>query len=143
MAQGISPDEQRWLADHVSQCADCSRYAELSQRTLRALDSFAFDLDPVAALRVQRAIHNRADWMASHGQVFSYGIWVAIFLTIIGSAAMWEFTAWLASRWNLAAPMWQIGFAILWLLPSVLLDLLLLLRGKLIGDDARGPRETV
>jgi len=143
MVQGISPDEQRWLANHVSQCAECSRYAELSQRTLRALDSFAFDLDPVASLRVQKAIHNRADWMASHGRGFSFGIWVAIILTIIGSVAMWELTAWLASRWNLATPMWQIGFAILWLLPSVLLDVLLLFRGKLIGDDARGPGETV
>lgn len=141
--EGVSPDEQRWLANHISQCAECSRYAELSQRTIRALDSFAFDLDPAAAFRVQTAIRVRAGRMASHGRDSSMGILVAAFLTIAGSIAMWEPAAWLAIRWNWPAPAWQIGFAILWLLPSLILDVLLLFRGKWIADDSGNQGETV
>ena len=139
MMEGISPDEQRWLAHHISQCAECSQYVGLSRRAILALDSFAFDLDPEAALRTQNAIRARAGRMASHGRDSSIAISAAIVLTIIGSIAMWESAGWLASRWKLPAPTWQIGFAMLWVLPSVLLDVLLLFRGKLIAGHARGP----
>lgn len=140
MVEGISPDEQRWLANHISQCAECSQYAELSQRTIRALDSFAFDLDPEVALRTQNIIRARADRVASHGPEWSIAISAAFVLTIVGSIAMWESAGWLAGRWNVPAPTWQIGFALLWVLPSVLLDALLLFRGRLIAAHRDHPR---
>ena len=136
MVEGVSPDEQRWLANHISQCGECNQYAELSRRTVHALDAFAFDLDPSAALRVQTAVRTRVHRMASHGRDSSTGFLIAFVLTVFGSIAMWEPAAWLAARWNLPAPTWQIGFAILWLLPSVLLDVLLLFRRQLIRYDA-------
>ena len=45
MMESIPAEKQRWLDHHLSECAECSRHAELNRRAIQALDSFAFDLD--------------------------------------------------------------------------------------------------
>jgi hypothetical protein len=144
--EGISPDEQRWLHSHMEGCAECGRYGELSRRAIRALDSFAFDLDREAAARVQAATQSRADLLAAsewHGRRLWIGTAVALLLTGAGSMAMWQPAVWLAGRWNLPTPEWQIGFVTFWLLPSALLGALPVLRSKLMGADSGAEGETI
>jgi hypothetical protein len=146
MMEGISPDEQHWLNGHSDECAECSRYGELSRRAIRALDSFAFELDPAVALRVENAIRGRANRLASnelHRRRLFIGAVAAMLLTIAGSIAMWQPAAWLAGRWNLPGPAWKIGFAMLWLLPSILLGILPLFRTRLMGDRFGAEGKTV
>jgi hypothetical protein len=146
MMEAISPDEQRWLHRHTEECAECSRYGELSRRAIRALDSFAFELDPAAALRVENAIRSRANRLASnefHRRRLFIGAVAAMLLTIAGSIAMWQSAAWLAGRWNLPSPVWQVGFAMFWLLPSILLGILPLFRTRLMGGDFGAQGKTV
>ena len=130
----IPVGEQRWLDRHLAECAGCAGYADLMRRTVRALDAFAFDLDPEAALQVQNAVRDRAMRMAA-GEACApsavAGIAAAAFLTTAGSFFMWQFVAWLAGRWSLPAPAWQIGFGVFWLLPSVLAAILPVFRGTL------------
>jgi hypothetical protein len=146
MMEGISPDDQHWLNSHTEECAECSRYSELSRRAIRALDSFAFELDPEAAFRVENAIRSRANRLASNefdSRRFIIGAVAALLLTIAGSIAMWQPAAWLAGRWNLPSPAWQIGFAMFWLLPSILIGILPLFRTRLMGDHFGAEGETV
>lgn len=139
--EGISPEEQRWLNSHTAQCAECAGYAELSQRVLGALDAFAFDFDPAGPLRVQEALRRRAASAPAHR--LSKAVPVAIGLTVLGSLAMWQPAAWLARRWSVAAPAWQIAFAAFWFLPSILLTLLLLFPGVFLSDGSSGDGETL
>jgi hypothetical protein len=150
LLESISPDERGWLDRHTAECPGCSGYRATSERALRALDSFAFDLDPVAALRVENAIrsHCLTAPAESHGRRFLIGTAAAMFLTITGSVAMWQPAAWLAVRWSLPAPAWQIGFGIFWLLPSLLIGVVPLFRSKLMGDrpwrlDSSSEGETI
>jgi hypothetical protein len=127
----LSPEEERWLEGHIAACAECSHYAELSRRAIGALDHFAFDLDPEAAIRVQQAVHSRvAESAAAPAWI---GPAVAIALTIAGSLAVWQPAAWLATRWNLPSPEWQAGFVLFWLLPSLILDLLVIFRAEIFS----------
>jgi hypothetical protein len=146
MTESISLDEQRWFNRHARECAECSRYCELSRRAVRALDSVAFELDPVAALRVENAVRSRVERLALtefHRRRLFAGVVVAIFLTITGSIAMWQPAAWLASEWSLPSGVWQVVFAAFWLLPSLLLALLPLFRRRLLGEDSACNGETV
>ena len=146
MMDGISPEEQRWLNSHIEECVECGRYGELSRRAIRALDSFAFELDPAAALRVENVVRSRANRLASYefqDRRVLAGAAAALFLTTAGSMAMWQPAAWLAGRWNLPSPAWQIGFGMLWILPSVLAGILPFFRRTLMGDDAGVEGETV
>jgi len=146
LVEGISLEDRQWLDAHVGQCAECGRYADLSARAVRALDWFALELDPAAALRVENVVRSRAEAMRS-AEAQAKGLWigtgVAIFLTSTGSAVTWHTLAWLASQWNLPSRVWQIVFAAFWLLPSLLLALLPLFRRTLLGEDPDSKGQTV
>ena len=146
LVEGISPEDRRWLDAHVGQCSECGRYADLSARAVRALDGFAIELDPAAALRVENVVRSRAEEMRSaesHAKSLWIGTGVAIFLTFTGSAVTWRTLAWLASQWKIPGPVWQIAFAAFWLLPSLLLALLPLFRRRLLGEDSDSNGQTV
>ncbi len=143
LVEGISPEDRRRLDAHVGKCAECGRYADLSSRAVGALDWFALQPDPTAALRIENVVRSRAEEMRSaesHARSLWIGTGVAVFLTFTGSAVTWQTLAWLASEWNLPSRVWQIGFAAFWLLPSFLLALLPLFRRRLLGEhfDSKG-----
>ena len=144
--EGISLEDRRWLDAHAGQCAECDRYADLSARAVRALDWFALELDPAAALRVENVVRSRAEAMGSaesHAKSLWIGTGIAIFLTFTGSAVTWRALASLASQWNLPSRVWQIGFAAFWLLPSLLLALLPLFRTRLLGEHSDSKGQTI
>ena len=146
LVEGISLEDRRWLDAHVGQCAECGRYADLSARAVRALDWFALELDPAAALRIENLVRSRAEAMKSaesHAKCIWMGTAIAIFLTFTGSAVTWRSLAGLASQWNLPSRGWQIAFAAFWLLPSLLLALLPLFRRRLLGEDSDRKGEIV
>jgi hypothetical protein len=132
MMESIPAEKERWLDHHLSGCAECSRHAELNRRAIQALDSFAFDLDHAAALRVQEAVTRRAERMRSSEPL---AVPLAIALTIAGSFVMWQAVTWLAGQWNLPNRVWQFSFVVFWILPSVLIDMVLLFRGRLRDDS--------
>jgi hypothetical protein len=139
LVEGISPEDRLWLDAHVGQCAECGQFADLSARAVRALDWFAVELDPAAALRVENAVRSRAEAMReaeAQAKSLWIGTGVAIFLTFTGSAVAWRSLAWLASQWNLPSRVLQIVFVTFWLLPSLLLALLPLFRRRLLGEDS-------
>jgi hypothetical protein len=133
--EGVSSGDERWLAGHLAGCTVCSEYAEVSRRTVRALDSFAFDLDPEAALRVQMAVRGRAVELGSGGRVFAVAVPVAAVLTLLGSIAAWVIIAWMAGQWKWPSPAWQIAFTVLWLLPSILLDAVIVFRKNWMDEE--------
>ncbi len=140
MVEGVPPSDKCWLDSHMSQCAECGRHAELSQRAIRALGQFGFPVDPAVAMRVDEVIRERTSRMAPAGSPARVA-WVAnlaaFLLTIVGSMAMWQATAWAAGRWHLSAPAWQIAFALFWLAPSLALSVLLLFPKILTGGGGR------
>ena len=139
MLEGVSQDEQRWLDVHKDECLECRRYAELSLRAIEALGSLSVAPDPAAALRVRQAVRLHTERLASNGiarRTFYFGLAAAVGLTITGSVAMWQTATWLAARWNIPPGVWQPGFTMFWLLPSVALDVVLLFSRRLIGRAA-------
>lgn len=146
LVEGISPEDRRWLDAHVGQCAECGRYADLSARTVRALDWFALELDPAAALRIENVVRSRAEAMKSaesHAKRLWIGTAIAVCLTFTGSAVTWRSLTWLAGQWNLPSRTWQIAFAAFWLLPSLLLALLPLFQSRLLGEDSDSKGQTI
>jgi predicted anti-sigma-YlaC factor YlaD len=146
LVEGISLEDRHWLDAHVEQCAECGRYADVSARAVRALDCFALELDPAAALRVENAVRSRAEAMRSaeaRAKSLLIGAAIALFLTFAGSAVMWRPLAWLASQWSLPSQVCQIVFMVFWLLPSLLLALLPLFRRRLLGEDSDNNGQTV
>ena len=146
LIEAISLEDRDWLDAHIGQCDECARYADLSARAVRALDWFAIEPDPAAALRVENVVRSRAERMRS-AEAQAKSLWigtaVAIFLTFTGSAVTWHALSGLASQWNLPSRVWQIVFAAFWLLPSLLLALLPLFQSRLLGEDSDSKGQTI
>jgi predicted secreted protein len=64
LVEGISADEQQWLAGHTKNCAECAEHAQLSAKVLRGFNAFSFEMDPGTAVRVQDAVAKRAKEIA-------------------------------------------------------------------------------
>ena len=142
----ISRDVQRWLDAHLNDCAECGRYAALTNRAIRALNSFSFDPDPASALQTQDAIRNHVERLAaaeSQAHTLLIGFALAMLLTIAGSVLVWQTVSWLAPRLNLPAPVWRTAFALMWLLPSFLVSGLPLFRNRLLAEDSSDKGERV
>jgi hypothetical protein len=140
MMEGLTPDEQRWLDAHLAECEDCARHAELSQRAVAALSGFAFEVDSQKALRVQETVRVRAEQLAASpaGRLRAWALPLALALTAAGSAVMWQAASALAARWGVPAAAWHAAWVACWVLPSAIVDGLLLVRGRLDGSSNEG-----
>lgn len=146
MLEGLTEEERQWLEVHLDQCAGCAHYLALSSRTVRALDAFAFDMDPAAAKRIQNVVRERAAQMPSI-EPNPRRLWLAtaaaLLLTIVGSAAVWRSAEWLAVRWQLPAATWQAAFVVFWVLPSLLLAAVPLVRGRFMQEESEERGEII
>jgi hypothetical protein len=128
-ASEISQAEQEWLADHLRNCDECNRYAELTARAIHTLSSFSFAFDPGLAARTQAALTRRAQELeaerAKRG-LYLRGFVLACLFTVIGSLAAWPGWMWVAERVRVAAWESQLGFFVFWVLPSLTIAMLLL-----------------
>jgi hypothetical protein len=56
----ISPQDALWLRSHLTDCGECARYEESVKGIVRAIKSFAFDVDPAMAARIHSAVATHA-----------------------------------------------------------------------------------
>jgi anti-sigma factor RsiW len=132
-----TPADRRWLDEHLAVCPECARQAELAVRTSAALRAFAFEVDPGAALRVNAAVRAEVDRLADRRRL-RIAAFAALVLTITGSLAAWTVADWWARQAHVSPAVWQPALAVFWILPSLLLDGVLLFRGRLLANLGEG-----
>ena|SRR5690349_4578479 len=141
----ISQTEQAWLAEHLRNCDECNRYAELTSRAIHALGSFSFTVDAGLAARTQAALARRAQELEAENWrslLYLRGFALACLFTVIGSIVAWPEWAWVAERIRLVTWELQLGFFFFWILPSVTMAMLLLV-GAGLGSSRSTERSLV
>jgi len=136
-----SGGDRRWLDEHLAACPDCARHADVSLRTFGALRAFAFDVDPAAALRVNAAVRAQVDRLAASEfdeRRVRKAAFAALALTFTGSLGIWTAVDWWARQAHVSASVWQPALTLFWILPSLLLDGVLLFRGRLLANLGEG-----
>ncbi len=78
LTEQIGPEDEGWLLEHNAGCADCVQYAELSQRVVRGLHGFSFEMDEGVAGRVQAAATAHAQRVWSGGLRNSGAVWLTV-----------------------------------------------------------------
>jgi hypothetical protein len=125
----ISQTDDRWLRDHLAECAECERFRNLSHSILRSLGDLSFGITPGATERIQRRIANRAAELGGDRSLrfraFAGGV-AALVLTGLGSLAAWKAASWVSGYANIAGSSLHLGVLIFWLLPSLGASLILL-----------------
>lgn len=135
----ISQADERWLRDHLAECAECEGFQNLSHSVLRSLGDFSFGVTAGATDRIQRAIADRAIQLTHdcslRVRAFRAGI-AALVLTVFGSSAVWNTASWASRYLSVSGSSLHLGVLIFWLLPSLGASLMLLLM-PIYHNDAK------
>jgi predicted anti-sigma-YlaC factor YlaD len=144
LGEPVSDAQQIRLRAHLEECADCRNYAEAAGQVIRALRSL-----PVAAdSRLVRATQMRVRFHASRLRETRERMWFvgAACLGVGLSAALtapllWRLFAWMGAMIGISTPVWEAGFALFWIVPTLVASVLLLARGTYLTSDRERSQE--
>lgn len=143
VGEGLSDPEQTRLRNHLEHCEECRRYAEEVHQTVRALRS-----QPLAAdSRLVRATQMRVRFHARRLREARERMWlVAMACLGVGLSAtftvplLWRMFAWIGQQAGVPSLVWQSGFVLFFVAPTLVVGLLLLARGTHLSSDRERSR---
>jgi predicted anti-sigma-YlaC factor YlaD len=137
-ANDPSNTEQRWLRIHLQQCSACRDYAAAAGQVIGALQSEFLSPDLALVRTTQMRLRLRSVelrrrreriWLVSMACLF-VGLSAAITTPLI-----WRAFAWIGEWAGTSRPVWQAGFALVWIAPAVVVGAILLARGTHLDDN--------
>jgi hypothetical protein len=120
--EGISGEEQSWLAIHLAECDACSAMQTQTAQALNAFRSMNIELPKNLAARTQLRVRLRAEELPAQNTSRALLLAIAAVSWVLGLASaplVWRGFAWLGSEFNLPDPVWQAGVVLWWLVPGV------------------------
>jgi hypothetical protein len=135
--EGLSNAEQSWLAVHLESCPPCREFAGSTGETIRSLRAIPITAGGGLVSATRTRVRQRAQELQRRQERLRV-IWVccaAVTLcTAFNTAILWRGFAWIGHQARLAAPVWEIGFVVLCLMPTIVTGILLLARGTYLAD---------
>ncbi len=142
--QGLEAAEQVWLQEHLRSCAACREYSDDMEQLVRTLRSVPFAAKPALVRSTQMRVRVRATELRRKRE----RLWMVIVscavvsLFALGSTALlWRGFEWLGRWAQLPDAVWQVGFAMFWIAPTIAASFLFLAQGVHLVDrngSARG-----
>ena len=120
--EGISIDDQAWLAAHFAECDTCSIAHEQTAQALAAFRNINVELPKNLAARTQLRVRLRADELPAHnpGRFVLWAIAGVSWLLGLASAPLvWRGFEWAGTELGLPKLIWQVGVVVWWLVPGV------------------------
>jgi hypothetical protein len=148
--EGLSHAERSWLAAHLESCASCHEFAESTRETIRSLRAIPIMAGASLISSTRTRVRQRAQELQRHQERLRV-IWVccaAVTLcTAFNTALLWRgfawLSQWLSQQWGqqwidqqtgLSAPLFELGFVALCLMPAIVAGIILLARGTYMAD---------
>lgn len=119
--EGISADDQAWLAAHLDECQACSSIKVETAQALNAFRSMSIELPKNLASRTQLRVRLRAEELPEQnpGRALLWAIAAVSWVLGLASAPLvWRGFAWLGSEFALPDLVWQAGVVLWWMVPG-------------------------
>ncbi len=119
----VTAEDSDWLEAHLAICVECSERAAMMRRTVLAIRSISVQVDPVLIERTRLRVRQRAQVLGSRS---SPGMWLWVVSAIswawmaASASYMWRGFGWVAHRVGIPSPLWQMGFALWWVVPALI-----------------------
>lgn len=127
--EGISAADQRWLHQHLAECATCAARANATEQALRSLRGFSVLLPPGLAARTQFRVRIRAQQL--RGEPRWRMVYAACGISWAFGAAtapyVWHGLEWVGHRLGLPNIVWELSFGLWWALPAAVVAVILLM----------------
>ena len=133
----VSTAERSWLAAHIESCPSCRKFAETSGETIRSLRAISVVAGASLVSTTRTRVRQRAQELQRRRERLRV-IWVcsaAVTLcTTFNTAILWRGLAWMGQQARLSAPLFELGFVALGLMPAIVAGIILLARGTYMAD---------
>ncbi len=140
--EGLTPEESRWLHDHLAGCEACSACSSSTESALRALKSVSVAVPPGLASSTTLKVREEAAMLR---QRRARNLWLiagcaASWMAGVASAPLvWRGCEWVGTALALPRIVWELGFLSWWLVPAAAVGLVILwIRTRAEGEDLNG-----
>ena len=129
-----------WLQEHLTSCESCREYQNAMQELVHSLRAV-----PVAAdRRLVATTQLRVRLYAGKLQQRRERLWLAVMCCVlvalssaITTVFLWQGFAWLGGKAQLPNSLWQVGFLLFWIAPTIAASFLFLAHGTHFADRNR------
>jgi predicted anti-sigma-YlaC factor YlaD len=135
--QELGPAEQAFLQEHLRTCTACREYDEGIEQLIRALHLIPLAARPGLVRSTQATVRRRAAELRHKRErlwlVIASCVFVSLF-ALASTAFLWRGFAWLGHWAQVSDAVWQVGFVVFWIAPTVAASFLFLARGTHLAD---------
>ncbi|MGB8012862.1 MAG: hypothetical protein WCF68_14710 [Terriglobales bacterium] len=135
--EGLSGADRTWLAAHVEACDSCRVFAENARETIHALRAIPVAAERSLVATTQMMVRRRAvELQRQRERLWLVSVCCAAVTVcaVVSAVVLWRGFEWLGARAGLVPLIWQTGFVVFCVTPSLVAGLLLLLRGTHLAD---------
>jgi len=139
----ISAADQRWLRQHLSECAACAAGAGATEQAIRSLRGLSVPLPPGLASRTQFRVRLRAQQLRSEPRwrmvYASCGISWAF--GAVTAPYVWRGLESMGHRLGVPNIIWELGFGLWWALPAAVVAVILLMENAGRNSESAWKRQ--
>jgi anti-sigma factor RsiW len=132
LGEGLPDARRAWLRTHLDECDACRHYAEAANGVVRALRSLPLAADSGLVRATQMRVRMRARELQQRRERLVL-VGLSCVLVVISSAIttplIWQGFEWLGRWTQVPGPVWQVGFVLFWIAPTIAASLLFLAHG--------------
>jgi predicted anti-sigma-YlaC factor YlaD len=135
--QSLGSAEQAWLQEHLRNCTLCREYSQGMEQLVRALRSVPFAARPSLVRSTQSRVRMRALELRRRRERLWLVIVSCLLVSLFAAAStafLWRGFEWLGRWAQVPDPIWQVGFAMFWIAPTIAAGFLLLAHGTHLAE---------
>jgi hypothetical protein len=120
--EGVTAEERGWLDLHLESCSQCRKQGSETEQALRALRLALPQFDPTLVRTTQMRARIRARELIENA-VRMRALWISCTLSwvlgVVSAPLLWRGFEWIGNRLAISRAVWMTGFALSWVVPSV------------------------
>lgn len=136
-SDAASKSEQAWLQAHLRDCDQCREYAQATERLVHSLRAVPIAANRSLVRATQARVRQRAQELKRRRERL-WLVWMSCVLVGLTAAIttplLWNAFAWLGGWAGVSRPVWQFGFVMFWIAPTIAASILFLAYGTHLAD---------
>jgi predicted anti-sigma-YlaC factor YlaD len=139
--EGVSAEEQTWLAAHLAECESCSALQAETAQAIASLRRINIDVPKNLVARTQLRVRLRAEELPKRtaGRLMLWSIAAVSWLLGVASAPfVWRGFEWAGTELHLPKLVWASGVVLWWLVPALVATGVVLRERLLTRTDTLG-----
>lgn len=143
--EGLTPEERRWLQDHLADCEACAGWEASAKAALRAFTSVSVVLPPGLAASASLRLREKAAELKqqrARNLALIVGCTLSWVAGVASAPLVWRLCAWFGAALDLPRIVWKLAFVCWWFVPIAAAGLVILwARSRAELEGSNGPPE--